>query len=192
MKIGVLALQGAFAAHADTLASIGHATREVRVAADLDGLDGLVFPGGESSTMLNLIGRAELWAPLDRFVRSGRPTLLTCAGLILGATNVANPSQESFGWLDVDVVRNGWGRQVHSFEATGDLLGGPLVFIRAPTIARVGETVETVETFEGAPVMVRQGAIVGAAYHPELTDDATVHKLAFPAVDRSDAAASEV
>ncbi|TNF23733.1 MAG: pyridoxal 5'-phosphate synthase glutaminase subunit PdxT [Deltaproteobacteria bacterium] len=180
--IGVLALQGGFEAHARILRGLGHAVREVRTAADLTadgGLDGLVFPGGESSTMLKLIGFSDLWAPIDAFVRSGRPVLATCAGMILAAKAVAGPEQASFGWLDVDVTRNGWGRQVHSFEATTDDGAVRLVFIRAPRLTRLGDGVEVLHTFDGEPIAVRQGALVAASFHPELADEPALHALAF-------------
>ena len=144
----------------------------------LDGLDGLVLPGGESSTHLLLIERYGLTEPLDAFVRSGRPVLCTCAGLILAARSVTGPEQCSFGWLDVDVARNAWGRQVHSFQATSDG-ARPMLFIRAPRLTRIGEGVEVVDTYDGEPVMVRQGAVVGAAWHPELTADRGVHRALF-------------
>lgn len=177
--IGVLALQGGYAAHAALLTRLGHTARAVRVADDLAGVAGLVLPGGESSTMLKLVDRSGLRDPLDAFVGAGQPVLATCAGLILAAANVTEPVQASFGWLDVDVERNAWGRQVHSFEAGADDDGEPLIFIRAPRITRVGPEVAVITRFRGEPVAVRAGAIVGASYHPELADDATLHALAF-------------
>ncbi|PIE17244.1 MAG: pyridoxal 5'-phosphate synthase glutaminase subunit PdxT [Proteobacteria bacterium] len=177
--IGVLALQGGFAAHAKLLEGLGHETVEVRYAAQLEGLAGLVFPGGESSAMLKLIGFSKLWAPLNAFAASGRPLLATCAGLILSAKGVTGPSQDSFGWLDVDVARNAWGRQVHSFEATDDAGAMRMVFIRAPRIARVGEGVEVIATYQGEPVAVRQGPLVAASFHPELAGEPALHRAAF-------------
>ncbi|MFT7581513.1 MAG: 5'-phosphate synthase pdxT subunit [Myxococcota bacterium] len=178
--IGVLALQGGYAAHADILRTLGHTVREVRTPKGLDGLAGLVFPGGESSTMLKLIGFADLWAALDSFVRNGRPVLATCAGMILSATKVSGPAQESFGWLDVDVVRNGWGRQVHSFEARDDADTMDLVFIRAPRIVRVGADVDVVAQFEGEPIAVRQANVTAASFHPELCGETALHRAVFP------------
>ena len=137
--VGVLALQGGWAAHIRALADLGHATREVRTPADLDGLGGLIFPGGESTTHLKLIDRFGLDASLNAFVASGKPVFCTCAGMILAATAVHAPTQQSFGWIDIEVARNGWGRQVHSFEAQADSPfdgdGNPLklLFIRAPS-----------------------------------------------------------
>lgn len=176
--VGVLALQGGFAAHARALAAVGRRAVEVREARELDAIDGLVLPGGESTVLLKLIARWGLAGPLDAFVRSGRPVLATCAGLILAARRVSGPEQESFGWLDVDVERNAWGRQLDSFEARSDS-GLPLVFVRAPRVARLGPEVEAVETFRREPVLVRRGSVWGATFHPELTDDPRVHASIF-------------
>lgn len=186
-RIGVLALQGAFAAHARALERLGHVPALVRLPRDLEGLEGIVLPGGESTTMLNLLDRFELAEPLDRFVRSGAPVLATCAGLILAARAVTHPAQRSFGWLDVDVVRNAWGRQVDSFEARADAPRDelPLVMIRAPRIGRVGHGVEVLATFEGEPVLVRAGAFTGATFHPELTESLDVHGAVFGEVSVS-------
>jgi pyridoxal 5'-phosphate synthase pdxT subunit len=176
--VGVLALQGGFEAHARALERIGRRAVEVRSAVDLDGLDGLVLPGGESTTQLKLVARWQLETPLDAFVRSGRPLLATCAGLILAARAVTNPEQRSFGWLDVTVARNAWGRQLDSFEAASE--GGlPLVFIRAPRITALGPGVECLDVLDGEPVLVRQKNVTGAAFHPELTDDVRVHEAVF-------------
>ena len=169
MEVGVLALQGAFAAHARAVSALGHRAREVRAPADLDGLDALVLPGGESTAQSKLVESAGLRAPLDRFVRAGRPVLATCAGLILAAR---------YGWLDVEVARNAWGRQLDSFEATDDAGALPLVLIRAPRITRVGDGVEVLARYGGEPVLVRQGAVVGATFHPELTSCLDVHRTA--------------
>jgi 5'-phosphate synthase pdxT subunit len=184
-RVGVLALQGAFAAHARALARLGHEAPEVRAAADLEGLDGLVLPGGESSAMLVLLGRHRLDEPLDAFARTGRPVLATCAGLVLAAREVTHPRQRSFGWLDVAVARNGWGRQVDSFQARSDgdgALGSlPLVLIRAPRVVRVGPSCEVLARYAGEPVLVRQGRVLGATFHPELTPALDVHRAAFGA-----------
>lgn len=175
LRVGVMALQGAFEAHLAALTRLGHHGVEVRDASQLAGLDGLIFPGGESTTQLKLIRWGGLEGPLSAFVASGRPVLGTCAGVILAAREVRNPSQPSFGWLDVVVERNGYGRQLDSFEATSDGHRGrasvPLVFIRAPRIVDVGPAVEVLETLDGEPVLVRQGALYGACFHPELADD---------------------
>ena len=202
-RVGVLALQGGFAAHAAALAAAGHQPVEVRDAAALapgGGLAGLVLPGGESTTMLHLIERFGLAAPLGAFVRAGWPVLATCAGLILAARAVARPAgrersertrlfrsgpdqaQASFGWLDVAVVRNGWGRQLDSFEAVADDGVTPLVFIRAPRIVEVGAGVEVLATCAGEPVLVRQGNVTAATFHPELTPDRRIHQAVFGAL----------
>jgi len=182
--VGVLALQGDYEAHQKTVQSLGWSTCRVKTPADLEGLAGLVFPGGESSTMLKLIAWNGLWGPLDAFVRSGKPVLATCAGLILAARKVENPSQLSFGWLDVDVSRNAWGRQNESFEARDD--GGSLqmVFIRAPRITRVGEAVEVIATYSGEPVAIRSISgsgvnLTAATFHPELAGEDGLHRAAF-------------
>lgn len=177
-RIGILALQGGFSAHATALAELGHVPREVRTPAGLDDLDGLVLPGGESTTHLRLVARASLEGPLAAFAASGRPMLATCAGLILAARVVRDPDQASFGWLPVTVRRNGWGRQLDSFEATADEDAVPLVFIRAPRITELAGA-EVVLRLRGEPILVRQGAILGATFHPELTPDRRVHRLAF-------------
>lgn len=175
----MLALQGGYEAHEGALASIGRRARRVRVPADLDGLEGLVLPGGESSTMLKLIGWNDLWEPLDAVARRGLPILATCAGLILAAKGVSQPAQASFGWLDIDVARNAWGRQNDSFEADDDAGRMRCVFIRAPRITRVGPGVEVIATLGGEPIAVRQGAIMGASFHPELANEPALHRMLF-------------
>jgi 5'-phosphate synthase pdxT subunit len=169
--IGVLALQGGFEAHARALQELGARTRIVRVAADLDGPDGLVIPGGESTTMTLGIEREQLADPLRQFVRSGRPTLGTCAGLIM-------LDRGHLGLLDVSVRRNAFGRQVSSFEADLDFDGEPLhaVFIRAPWIEQVGDEVEVLAEVDGHPVAVRQDNVLAVAFHPELTDERRLHR----------------
>ena len=188
-RIGVLALQGGFAAHCRVLRELGHEPVEVRYADQLDLVAGLVLPGGESTTMLKLIEGEGLSERLDAFVRQGRPVLGTCAGLILSACEVLDPPQESFCWLDVTVKRNGFGRQLDSFEARADGSEQPLIFIRAPRITRVGPRVEVLETHGGEPILVRQGPVLGATFHPELTGSRWVHQAAFGAA--SDAAPSQ-
>jgi pyridoxal 5'-phosphate synthase pdxT subunit len=169
--IGVLALQGGFEAHARALQELGARTRIVRVAADLDGPDGMVIPGGESTTMTLGIEREQLADPLRQFVRSGRPTLGTCAGLIM-------LDRGHLGLLDVSVRRNAFGRQVRSFEADLDFDGEPLhaVFIRAPWIEQVGDEVEVLAEVDGHPVAVRQDNVLAVAFHPELTDERRLHR----------------
>lgn len=169
-RVGVLALQGAYAAQSAVLRGGGHVVDEVREASQLANLDGLVLPGGESTTMLKLINWGGLGPALAAFVASGRPVLGTCAGLILAAREVRAPAQESLGWLDVVVERNAYGRQLDSFEANSDA-GTPLIFIRAPRIVEVGPRAEVLETLGGEPVLVRQGQVYGACFHPELSPD---------------------
>lgn len=177
-KVGVLALQGAYRVHAALLARLGHEYFEVRTTDDLDGIDGLILPGGESTAQLELMRCGDLEALLRSFGDSGRPVLGVCAGLILAAREVEDPRQRSFGWLDITVRRNGYGRQVHSFEASTDD-GLPLVFIRAPCITRVGDAVDVLATYADEPIMVRHGAVVGVVFHPELTDSIDVHAAVF-------------
>ena len=186
--VGVLALQGGYAAHARCLEEIGREWTLVRTPEELAQCAGLILPGGESTTHLKLIHRFGMWAPLDAFVRSGRPILATCAGLILAASRVVGRQQDAFGWLDIDVNRNAWGRQVHSFETTlndpeahQSLQDPPakLLFIRAPRIERVGGDVEVLVRHEGEPVGVRQKRFIGLSFHPELKGDTRFHVMAF-------------
>lgn len=179
MRIGVLALQGDFSAHQRALEALGYDARLARRPADLDLVEGLVLPGGESTTQLRLLASSGLAAPIVRLIRDGAPVLATCAGLILLASTVTDPEQRSLGLLDVTVARNAWGRQLDSFEAVSERQGVPLVFIRAPRILAVGPGVEVLDTFGGEPILVRQGNVVGATFHPELTGDETVARLAF-------------
>jgi 5'-phosphate synthase pdxT subunit len=169
--IGVLALQGGFEAHVRALEELGARTRVVRVPADLDGLDGLVIPGGESTTMTLGIERERLAEPLREFVRSGRPALGTCAGLIM-------LDRDHLGLLDVSVQRNAFGRQVSSFEAKLDFDGEPLhaIFIRAPWVEDVGDDVDVLAEVDGHPVAVRQGNVLAVAFHPELTGERRLHR----------------
>jgi 5'-phosphate synthase pdxT subunit len=181
MKIGVLAVQGDFAAHARMLRRIGVEPVEVRCADQLSDLDGLIIPGGESTTMLKFIDEEHLGNAIQHFAELRKPILATCAGAIVVARGVSNPPQPSLGLVDIDVARNAYGRQVDSFisAVSTALPGGPLeaVFIRAPKITRTGAGVTTLATFEGEPVMVRQGKLVAATFHPELTDDERAHRL---------------
>jgi 5'-phosphate synthase pdxT subunit len=174
LLIGVLAIQGGFEAHTRMLERLGADTRIVRTPADLDGLDGLVIPGGESTTMTLGIEREGLAEPLRELVRAGTPVLGTCAGLIM-------LDRAHLGLLDVIANRNAFGRQIHSFESDLDVagLGAPLhaVFIRAPWVEERGDDVEVLAEMDGHPVAVRQGSITAVAFHPELTDDTRVHEL---------------
>ena len=179
MRLGVVALQGDFTPHARALERLGHGVRLVRRPSDLDLAEGLVLPGGESTTQLRLLASSRLAAPIVRLVRDGAPVLATCAGLILLARTVIEPEQQSLGLLDVTVARNAWGRQLDSFEATSDRRRLPLVFIRAPRIREVGAAVEVLDTFDGEPILVRQGNVVAATFHPELTESSAVADLVF-------------
>jgi 5'-phosphate synthase pdxT subunit len=184
VKIGVLALQGAFATHARVLRALGADAREVRVPADLDGVDALVLPGGESTTMSLLLDSSGLRQPVAERLAGGLPTLGTCAGMILLAANVLDgrDDQRSFGVLDIDVRRNAFGRQIDSFEsdlAVDGIDHGPFhaVFIRAPVVERAGVDVDVLASVDGKPVLVRHGPLVAAAFHPELSDDDRIHRL---------------
>jgi len=182
MRIGVLALQGDFAMHARALKKCGAEVVEIRKPEQLADIDGLIMPGGESTTLLKLM---DLWGfvpALEKFHGSGKPIFGTCAGLILAARDVTNPPQSSLGLIDVGVERNAYGRQRESFETQGTatLDGRPvpieMVFIRAPRIRRVGAGVETLARHGDEAVMARQGSVLVATFHPELTDDPTVHE----------------
>lgn len=188
--IGVLALQGAFALHIAALERLGARTREVRAPEDLDALDGLVLPGGESTAISLLLERTQLFAPLAERLAGGLPALGTCAGMILLADMVLDgrADQRSFGVMDIDVRRNGFGRQVDSFEAdlSIEALGDvPVhaVFIRAPIVVRVGPEVEVLASVEGRPVLCRQGRAVVTSFHPELSDDPRIHQLLLSTID---------
>lgn len=187
--IGVLAIQGDFAAHARALERVGVRAAEVRRAVDLENIDGLIIPGGESTTMLKLIAEADLGRSITAFAREGKPVFGTCAGTILLAREVHNPRQDSLGLIDIDVERNAYGRQVDSFiaEAETTLEGGPLeaVFIRAPKIRRVGTSIDVLARIDSEPVFVRQGNVLAATFHPELTEDRRVHRLFAEMVARS-------
>jgi 5'-phosphate synthase pdxT subunit len=176
MTIGVLALQGDFDAHRKRLEELGADVVLVRKPEQLDEIDGLVIPGGESSTFLKLLG-AEGFEKLKEFVRA-KPTFGTCAGAILLAKEVENPKQEGLGVLDVRIRRNAYGRQLESSIREGKLQGSPIemVFIRAPKIERVGSGVEVIATEGSDPVAVRQGSVMAATFHPELSDDTRVHQ----------------
>ena len=184
MKIGVLALQGDFALHTRALARCGAGVEvvEVRKPEQLGDLDGLIIPGGESTTLLKLMDAWGFVPALEKFHAGGKPIFGTCAGLILLAREVTSPSQFSLGLIDVGVERNAYGRQRESFKAggTAELDGGQvpveMVFIRAPRIRRVGEGVATLARHGDEAVMARQGTILVATFHPELTDDSTIHR----------------
>ncbi|MDE1175476.1 MAG: pyridoxal 5'-phosphate synthase glutaminase subunit PdxT [Edaphobacter sp.] len=178
--IGVLALQGAYDAHAKTIAALGATPRLVRLPTELKGLDGLIMPGGESTTMLKFLEQRGFFDLLKDFVHKV-PTFGTCAGVILLAKDVTNPAQKSLGALDVTVERNAYGRQIDSaiLHAESKLPGGPLemVFIRAPRITRTGAPVEVLASRDENPVLVREGHLLAATFHPELSHDSRVHQL---------------
>ena len=173
--VGVLALQGDFADHEAALRQHGVRTRQVRTAAELRGLHGLVLPGGESTTMLKMLDVDGLWAPLGETLRSGLPVFATCAGMILLAERVENPSQRSYSLLPITVVRNGYGRQFHSgtFPLVSDVLpaGTTGTFIRAPRITHVGAGCDVLARRGTDAVLVQKGPIVAACFHPELQQE---------------------
>lgn len=175
LKVGVLALQGDFEAHAKTLRQLGAEPREVRAPADMEGLDALVIPGGESTTIGKLIESAGLEPALRTHHQAGRPILGTCAGLIIC-------DAEHLGFFDGTAKRNAFGRQLQSFELDLEVDGigdEPLraVFIRAPWVERWGPEVEVLASHEGHPVAIRDGSVLACAFHPELTDDPRFHAI---------------
>lgn len=184
MNVGVLALQGGFDAHRAMLGRIGVDAALVRTPEALDGLDGLVIPGGESTTLINLMDRDPAWwQVLPAFHERGGTLFGTCAGLILLARGVGHPAQRSLGLLDVDVDRNAYGRQVDSAEGFGTWRAGDhagarleMIFIRAPRITRLGPGVEVLATRDDAAVLVEADGVLAASFHPELTDDDRVHR----------------
>jgi 5'-phosphate synthase pdxT subunit len=190
-KIGILALQGDVEEHAQSLAELGADAVAVRAPSDLAGVDGLILPGGESTTMSMLLESSGLFDPIAERLRDGMPAFGTCAGLILLATRVkgGRPDQRSFGAIDLAVRRNGYGRQVDSFETDVEVAGladGPVraVFIRAPVVEEAGPAVEVLATVadrageaRAVPVLCRQGPVLVAAFHPELSGDLRIHDL---------------
>jgi pyridoxal 5'-phosphate synthase pdxT subunit len=181
VKIGVLAIQGDFAAHARMLKRIGVEAVEVRRLDELEGVDGLIIPGGESTTMLKFLTGENLIEPLKQFAAQGKPIFGTCAGAILLAREVLNPPQRSLGLLDIVVERNAYGRQVDSHispvEPTFSEGAMEAVFIRAPRIRSLGEGVEVLARLDQEPVFVRQNHIFAATFHPELSEDERAHRL---------------
>jgi 5'-phosphate synthase pdxT subunit len=183
VKVGVLALQGAFARHAATLARLGAESIEVRTPDDLRDVDALVLPGGESTTMSMLLESSGLLDPISARLADGMPALGTCAGMILLGREILDgrPDQRCFGAVDIDVRRNAFGRQVDSFEADVTVTGldRPFhaVFIRAPEVVRIGDGVEVLAQVDDRTVLCRQGRVIVAAFHPELTDDDRLHDL---------------
>jgi len=177
MKIGVLAIQGDFDAHRRRLEELGAEVVLVRNPQQLEGLDGLVIPGGESSTFLKFLEQDGFLEKLREFVRL-KPTFGTCAGAILLAKEVSNPAQEGLGAIDIGIRRNAYGRQIDSFIDEIDSKLGRIetVFIRAPRIERVGPSVEVLASEKNDPILVRQGKVMAATFHPELSSDARVHE----------------
>lgn len=186
--VGVLSLQGDFREHLATLAALGVEGKEVRTAADLDGVDAMVIPGGESTTIGKLAVRFGVMEPLRQRIEDGMPVYGTCAGMILLAREVTDGEQPLLGNLDVVVERNAFGRQNESFEEMLfiDGLDEPFraVFIRAPWVAKVGDGVEVLASVDDHPVMVRQGRILATSFHPELTADPRLHQMLLSWVDR--------
>lgn len=200
MRVGVLALQGDVREHRAALSDLGCEAVTVRSAGDLDAIDAIVLPGGESTAISHLLVTSGLAAPLRDRLSGGMPAFGTCAGLVLLARSVVDGrgDQHAFGLLDVEVRRNGYGRQVASFESTCEVAGigrVPTVFIRAPRITSTGEDVEVLATIDVGdgehPVLVRRGAVLGASFHPELTDDRRVHGLFLELAESGAAVASK-
>lgn len=182
----MLALQGAFHLHVQAIGDLGHTGRQIRLAHELDAVDALILPGGESTAMSLLLGSNELTDPVTKLVKDGLPTFGTCAGMILLAIDVLDgrPDQVQVGVLDISVRRNGYGRQLASFEA--DMVVPELgieaedpfraVFVRAPRVERVGPEVTVLATVDDDPALVRSGSILASAFHPELTPDLRLHR----------------
>lgn len=189
MRIGVLAIQGDFAAHARAIERTGANAVEVRRANDVASMDGLIIPGGETTTILKFIESEGIDAAIGDFARSGKPIFGTCAGAILLAREVYNPAQRSLGLIDIGVERNAYGRQVDSFiaEVETTIEGGPLeaMFIRAPRIQRIGAGVKVLASLNDEAVLVREGNILAATFHPELTEDVRTHLLFLEMIKRS-------
>ena len=182
MKIGVLAVQGDFAEHIAILRSIGLEAREIRLPEQLDALDGLIIPGGESTTLSRLMSLYDLRKPISRMAAEGRPVWGTCAGMIMLANEITEQDPVPLGLMDIGVQRNAFGRQVDSFEQELELSSiSPepynCIFIRAPVVIRVGTSVEVLGSLEdGRPVAVQQGNLLATAFHPELTRDTRIHE----------------
>jgi pyridoxal 5'-phosphate synthase pdxT subunit len=188
-KIGILAIQGDFAAHAAMLHSLGVESKEVRTVAELQECDALVLPGGESTTQLQFLQEEGLSEAIRKFATSHHPVFGTCAGAILLATHVKNPHQGSLGLLDMTVLRNAYGRQLASEVSSGNskLKSEPMemVFIRAPIIDSVGPGVEILAEYAGKPSLVQKDNVLAATFHPELTDDSTVHRHFLDLIEKS-------
>ncbi len=191
VRVGILAIQGDVEAHARALAAAGAEAIEVRTEKDLGGLDALVIPGGESTTISKGMERLGLTGPLRAFIAAGRPVLGTCAGAILLARRVENKPVTTLGVLDATAVRNAYGTQVDSFAAPADPGAAPgfeglrCIFIRAPRLGSLGPHVQVLVRVDGAPVLVQEGHVLAATFHPELTDDPRVHHHLLSLVPRA-------
>jgi 5'-phosphate synthase pdxT subunit len=187
VKIGVLALQGAVREHLRSLSRLGVEAAPIKEVSDLEGLDGLVFPGGESTAM-TLLGGGNLLPRLRVLAREGFPMFGTCAGMILLSKEVEGQDEPAIGAIDLAIVRNASGRQVHSFETTLEVEGAgkdvPAVFIRAPSVTRLGPGVVPLAWHNGSVVVARQGNILVSSFHPELTDDLRIHRLFLDIVEK--------
>lgn len=181
MRIGVLALQGDFREHLAAVESLGHDGVPVRLPVDLDAIDALIVPGGESTTIGKLATLYGMIDPLRKHIEDGLPTLGTCAGMIFLASGITDGTQPQLGVLDAVIERNAFGRQNESFEAELEVAGvdGPVtaVFIRAPRVASVGDGVEILAEVDGRPVAVRQDNVIAISFHPELTEDRRFHAM---------------
>ncbi len=180
-SVGILAVQGDFELHAKMLERIGAPWKLVKHASDLDDIAGLIMPGGESTTMLKFFANEQIGPAILEFAQQGKPVFGTCAGAILLAKDVLNPPQAHLGLIDISIERNAYGRQIDSSVRRGDcpeLAAQPIemVFIRAPIIRRVGDGVRVLGRCDGLPVLVEQGNILAATFHPELTEDETIHR----------------
>jgi 5'-phosphate synthase pdxT subunit len=182
LRIGVLTIQGAFAKHLEVLTRLGVTAREVRNASELDEIDGLIIPGGESTTMLKVMRAEGMIEPLRKFGQHN-PVMGTCAGMILMATEADDARVEPFGWMPIRALRNAYGAQVHSFRDIGPIKGIEghpeieMVFIRAPKFVPLSSDVEVIGTCRNEPVAARFGHHLALAFHPELTDDTRLHRL---------------
>ncbi len=191
VTIGVLAIQGDFAAHIKAFENVGVTAREIRRAEQFDEIDGLVLPGGETTTMIKLLKIFDLWDRLRELPARGIPIFGTCAGLLLLAEQVTNPRQDSLALLPIEVERNAYGRQVDSFSAPGSIrwpadleltvsesiIETEFIFIRAPRITALNSEVEVLARHDGTPVLVRKGLILGGSFHPEIACDGIVPRL---------------
>jgi 5'-phosphate synthase pdxT subunit len=195
MKIGILAVQGDFEAHAAMFRQLGVESVEVRTVADLEGCNGLVLPGGESTTQLQFLQEEGLYQAIRKFAASDGAIFGTCAGAILLANQVKNPGQDSLKLLNMTILRNGYGRQLASdvFFGPSALKNDPLemVFIRGPIIEKVGPGIKVLAKHEGKPTLVQKGHILAATFHPELTTDTTVHEHFLKLASNSNGSASK-